>query len=207
MFRRELLEHERKVVMRKLISMILIIVIIACNVKVVSAVSFNYKSVVVAYDKNELYSFKLIVKHTKKKVHWRVSNKKYISIKKGKVRIKKKGNYKIYAKVGKKKLKCKVQALSETKFYKLTLKSYRQIKKQFEGIQFSNKPLGEYEYTFFEDEYPTMLGVYDIKNRKDTIKRLNSIIKNKIAWNPIQKVTERNHLPFMTEVRSLKMQD
>lgn len=58
---------------------------------------------------------KLKVKGTKKKATWSVANKEVLSVtKKGKVTAKKKGTSMVYAKVGKKKLSCKVTVKKQT---------------------------------------------------------------------------------------------
>ena len=54
------------------------------------------------------HSTKIKVKGTKKKVKWSSSNKKVATVKNGKITAKKQGKATITAKVGKKKLKCKV---------------------------------------------------------------------------------------------------
>lgn len=63
----------------------------------------------------------LKVLNTKKKVKWTTSNKKVATVsKKGKVKAKKKGTCKIYARVGKKKLTCKVTVKPKKKVKKNT---------------------------------------------------------------------------------------
>lgn len=63
----------------------------------------------------------LKVLNTKKKIKWTTSNKKVATVsKKGKVKAKKKGNCKIYARVGKKKLTCKVTVKPKKKAKKKT---------------------------------------------------------------------------------------
>lgn len=75
----------------------------------------------------EGYSMKLKVKGTKKKVKWISSNKKVAVVnKKGKVSGKKAGKATITAKVGKKKLKCKVKVTKIPK-KKVTIVSYTDV--------------------------------------------------------------------------------
>ncbi len=63
----------------------------------------------------------LKVLNTKKKIKWTTSNKKIVTVsKKGKIKAKKKGTCKIYARVGKKKLTCKVTVKPKKKEKKKT---------------------------------------------------------------------------------------
>ena len=79
--------------------------VIVAEAKTKSKIKLNYKS-------KEVYigsTFTLKVKGTKKKVKWSSSNKKVAKVnKKGKVKALSKGTAKICAKIGKKKLYCKV---------------------------------------------------------------------------------------------------
>ena len=92
---------------------ILIIAVLVLFVSIGSAVNvdaatvkLNKKSVTLKVGK----TVTLKVKGTKKKVKWVSSNKKVATVtQKGKVKAKKKGTATIYAKVGKKKLKCKIK--------------------------------------------------------------------------------------------------
>ena len=68
-------------------------------------IKISKKSVVTNVGK----TVRLKVKGTKKKVRWSSSNKKVATVKKGKVKAKKTGRATITAKVGGKKLRCKVK--------------------------------------------------------------------------------------------------
>lgn len=93
----------------------------ASEVSAAKKVSLSTKKLTVTKGKSKT----LKVKNTKKKVKWKIlSGKKYISLKKkGKVAVsvkgKKKGTAKVQAKVGKKKLTCKV-TVKNVKTYKTT---------------------------------------------------------------------------------------
>ncbi len=103
--------------MKKKLSFILCLVLTICSVytpDVVVAkkkVKLNKKKVVLFVGK----SVKLKVKGTKAKVKWKSNKKKIATVsKKGKVKAKKKGTAKITARVGKKKLVCKVKVKART---------------------------------------------------------------------------------------------
>lgn len=91
------------------IVMSLIIIICGFSIKPVDAkvkIKLNKKSVSIVKGKK----YKLKVKGTKRKVKWSSKNKKIATVsKKGYVKAKKVGTTYIYAKIGKKKLKCKVK--------------------------------------------------------------------------------------------------
>lgn len=91
------------------IVMTLIIIICSFSVKPIDAkvkIKLNKKSVSIVKGKK----YKLKVKGTKRKVKWSSKNKKIATVsKKGYVKAKKVGTTYVYAKIGKKKLKCKVK--------------------------------------------------------------------------------------------------
>ena len=70
-----------------------------------SKIKISKKSVVT----NKGKTVRLKVKGTSKKVRWSSSNKKVATVKKGRVKAKNTGKVTITAKVGKKKLRCKVR--------------------------------------------------------------------------------------------------
>ena len=86
---------------------VMLFVSIGASVNVYAAsIGLNKKSLTLTVGKTAT----LKVKGTKKKVVWSSSNRKIATVtKKGKVKARKKGTATIYAKVGKKKLKCKVK--------------------------------------------------------------------------------------------------
>ena len=86
---------------------VMLFVSIGAYVNVYAAsIGLNKKSLTLTVGKTAT----LKVKGTKKKVVWSSSNRKIATVtKKGKVKARKKGTATIYAKVGKKKLKCKVK--------------------------------------------------------------------------------------------------
>ena len=77
-----------------------------------SKLRLNKTKVTVAVGK----TVKIKVKNTKAKVKWSSKNKKIASVRKGIVKGKKAGKTCIYAKVGNKKLKCKVTVKEKGKY-------------------------------------------------------------------------------------------
>ena len=93
---------------------------------------------------------KLKVKGTKKKVKWSSSNKAIVKVsKKGKIKAKKTGSVKITAKVGKKRLVCKV------KVDRINSKAMKYLKKTF------------YTIGTWEGE-PRLNSLYPLKRKEDT---------------------------------------
>ncbi len=99
--------------MRKLISLFLAFAIVistclAVGTYTLSAGKMKLNKTKVTLKVGE--SFKLVVKNNKKSVKWKSSSKKVAAVnKKGKVKAKRLGKAKIYAKVGSKKLTCRVK--------------------------------------------------------------------------------------------------
>lgn len=79
-------------------------------------------------------TYKLKVKGTKKKVKWTSSKKSVVSVsKKGKIKGKKKGKATITARVGKKKLKCKVKVVMKAATNTHTSRSEKAMKLEIDG--------------------------------------------------------------------------
>lgn len=117
-----------KILKKLLISILLITVVSIIMPKIIAGMQAGYRveaaSIKLNKSKKTIYegaTYKLKVSGTKKKVNWKSSNKSVAKVdSKGNVTAKKNGTATITAKVGKKKLKCKVNVKLlqfDTKFY------------------------------------------------------------------------------------------
>ena len=99
----------------------------AANVSAKTAPRLNYKKVTIVQGKKK----RLKVKGTKKKVKWSSTKKSVVTVdKKGVIKAKKKGKATIIAKVGKKKLRCKVTVKKKPAKKKSSKKTSTSVKKQ-----------------------------------------------------------------------------
>lgn len=98
----------------------------ASNVSAQTAPRLNYKKVTLVQGKKK----RLKVKGTKRKVRWYSTKKSVVTVnKKGVIKAKKKGKATIVAKVGKKKLRCKVTVKKKPAKKKSSKKSTKKISK------------------------------------------------------------------------------
>lgn len=99
----------------------------ATNVSAKTAPRLNYKKVTIVQGKKK----RLKVKGTKRKVKWSSTKKSVVTVnKKGVIKAKKKGKATIIAKVGKKKLRCKVTVKKKPAKKKSSKKTSTSVKKQ-----------------------------------------------------------------------------
>lgn len=160
-----------------------------------SKVKLNKSSITIIKGK----TYKLKIKGTKKKAKWSSKNKKIATVtKSGKVKTKKAGTTYIYARIGKKKLKCKTTVKNNTfdynsKNYQISYKGHKIVKTYNDDnkskyallLRFTFKNKSKKSICFVDatqfDSYQSSISVSpDFEYRPDNVEVENSItdIKN-----------------------------